>query len=288
MDESYAVINRPSVFMYNREHSDREDELLCGWAVKILDTAENYCKITTHYGYEGYVEKEALTTIPRSSILNAASNDNVMVVTHSFVDILSQPMVQSSIQVTLPRGAFVIKQGRSNNGYQRVATVDSQYVGFVRECSIRRRLDSDQFLMNPSFSFLDQQLSLDKDEVREQICSSALDYLGTPYCWGGKTPKGIDCSGLVFMSYMLSGILIFRNSQNNELYPVKLISCDKLEKADLIYWAGHVGMYLGKNQYIHSTGNAADFKCVISSLSSDDNNYRSDLAGSIIGYGSIF
>lgn len=288
MENGFAIINRPWVFMYDRELSGREDELLYGWTVKVLETSDHYCRVITHYGYEGYVETEALTPVPRDSIEGDANSDSLMVVTNSFVDILSQPKVQGYIQATLPRGAFLIKKASSEDGYLRVETVDKRYCGYIRTCSVQKRLDSDRYLLDSTFSFIDQQLPAEEEKVREMICSTAMGYLGSPYCWGGKTPKGIDCSGLMFMSYMLSGMLIFRNSQNNALYPVKLIPREKLKKADLIYWVGHVGMYLGNNQYIHSTGNAADFKCVINSLSPEDKNYRQDLAESIIGYGSIY
>lgn len=289
MEKRFALVNKPSVFIFDKDLENREDELLHGWAVRILGEYDKHCHVVTHYGYEGYIDIGALTPISRSFITNRGINDDLMVISNSFADILSLPKVQGSIKLTLPRGAYVVKLGEPNDGYQYVKTADGKHHGFVRSCSLRSRLDNDEFLLNINYDF-NSQASLNRDEnsLREQICANALEYLGVPYCWGGKTPKGIDCSGLMFMSYMLAGILIFRNSQNNSLYPVKSIQRELLKKADLIYWHGHVGMYLGNDLFIHSTGNSIDFKCVISSFLPSDQNYRSDLAESIIGYGSIF
>lgn len=289
MEKRFALVNKPSVFIFDKDLENREDELLHGWAVRILGEYDKHCHVVTHYGYEGYIDIGALTPISRSFITNRGINDDLMVISNSFADILSLPKVQGSIKLTLPRGAYVVKLGEPNDGYQYVKTADGKHHGFVRSCSLRSRLDNDEFLLNINYDF-NSQASLNRDEnsLREQICANALEYLGVPYCWGGKTPKGIDCSGLMFMSYMLAGILIFRNSQNNSLYPVKSIQRELLKKADLIYWHGHVGMDLGNDLFIHSTGNSIDFKCVISSFLPSDQNYRSDLAESIIGYGSIF
>lgn len=289
MEERFAIVNKPSVFMFDREFTNREDELLHGRAVKILGEYNKHCHVVTHYGYEGYLDASVLSSVSRSEINDRIIGDDLMVIANSFADILSMPKVQGRILITLPRGAYVVKTGEQKDGYQHICTTDGKHHGFVRCCSLSRRLDNDEFLLNNSFDFNSQAL-LNQEEslLREQICTNALGYLGAPYCWGGKTPKGIDCSGLMFMSYMLAGILIFRNSQNNSSYPVKPIRRELLKKADLIYWEGHVGMYMGNDLFIHSTGNSKDFKCVISSLLPSDPNYRSDLAESIIGYGSIF
>lgn len=88
----------------------------------------------------------------------------------------------------------------------------------------------------------------------EQIVATAMKYLGVPYVWGGTTPYGFDCSGLVQYVYAENGISIPRvtYSQQAVASPVAL---SDLQPGDLVFWgysAYHVGIYIGNGQYIHA------------------------------------
>ena len=65
---------------------------------------------------------------------------------------------------------------------------------------------------------------------REQVIQSAFRYLGTPYRWGGKTPAGIDCSGLCSMAYMLNGAYIYRDAKIMDGFPLKEITREELKR----------------------------------------------------------
>ena len=68
-------------------------------------------------------------------------------------------------------------------------------------------------------------------ETSEKIIEQAKKLLGVPYLWGGMSAKGVDCSGLVRISYLMNGILLPRNASQQ-------ISCgDKVEmEIDADYW----------------------------------------------------
>jgi cell wall-associated NlpC family hydrolase len=84
-----------------------------------------------------------------------------------------------------------------------------------------------------------------------QAASIAAQYLGVPYVWGGASPGGFDCSGLVMYVYAQLGISLphYTVSQWNATIPV---STSDMQPGDLVFFdgLGHVGIYIGNGQLI--------------------------------------
>ena len=83
--------------------------------------------------------------------------------------------------------------------------------------------------------------------------SIAARYLGVPYVWGGASPSGFDCSGLVMYVYAQLGVSLphYTVSQWNATTP---IPTSALAPGDLVFFDGlsHVGIYIGNGQFIHA------------------------------------
>jgi len=81
----------------------------------------------------------------------------------------------------------------------------------------------------------------------------AMQYLGTPYVWGGSSPGGFDCSGFVMYVYSQIGVSLPHNAAAQYGYGAP-VSRDQLEPGDLVFFdgLGHVGIYIGGGQFIHS------------------------------------
>ncbi len=111
------------------------------------------------------------------------------------------------------------------------------------------------------------------------ILSEAQKYLGVPYVWGGTTPEGFDCSGLVQYVCNSLGISVNRvaEDQFNNGTPV---SRDQLQPGDLVFfeqngYIHHVGIYAGDGMMLHAprTGEVVQYQSI------DTDYYRSEYAG---------
>jgi cell wall-associated NlpC family hydrolase len=81
----------------------------------------------------------------------------------------------------------------------------------------------------------------------------AMQYLGVPYVWGGASPSGFDCSGLVVYVYGQIGISL--PHYTGSLWQVgSPVSRDQLQAGDLVFFSGlgHVGIYIGGGQMVHA------------------------------------
>jgi cell wall-associated NlpC family hydrolase len=85
------------------------------------------------------------------------------------------------------------------------------------------------------------------------VVGIAMRYLGTQYVWGGASPGGFDCSGLVAYVYSQVGVSLphYTGAQWNVGLPV---SRSDLQPGDLVFFdgLGHVGIYIGGGQFIHA------------------------------------
>ena len=91
----------------------------------------------------------------------------------------------------------------------------------------------------------------------QQIVDTAMQFQGVPYVWGGTSPQGFDCSGLVYYTYQLCGYSINRVAQSIYTGTGTAVGRDQLAPGDIICFGNssyvwHVGIYIGNNQFIHA------------------------------------
>ena len=109
------------------------------------------------------------------------------------------------------------------------------------------------------------------DRAKASIAGYALNYLGTPYKWGGNDPNGgIDCSGFVKSMFGKIGFNLPRTAAEQALVGQPIYQLEDLQAGDRLYFwdskrqkVGHTGIYMGNGYFVHaSSGNkgvATDF-----------------------------
>lgn len=137
--------------------------------------------------------------------------------------IFAEPDDRTPPLATLPMGSRV--RGHEHHGF--LAT-DSGFIGFTHVRGV--------------------------DAVEHDPVAVAERMLGVPYLLGGRSNSGIDCSGLVQLALGLCGVRAPRDSDQQRALGYKLGARTKLQRGDLIFFEGHVGLMHGPDDLIHATG----------------------------------
>lgn len=275
-----------------------EDEIFSGWAVRPVSEEENgWIEIETHYGYRGYVRNSELKWIDREELQERQDKTRFWHIDIPEADLRNLPKVQGLPKEQLQKNAIVELleadvevEAEENRGWSLIRTAAGKE-GYVHSKYLAERSDNDGYLLaeQPEKGYFCKNYTItDEQAFRQGVADSAKTYLGTQYRWGGKSSQGLDCSGLAFMSYLKNGVIIYRDANILEDYPIKEISKDELKQGDLIFFPGHVGIYLGNGKFIHSTAYVKTPCVTINSINPEHEDYREDLATKITACGSIF
>ncbi|WP_312504261.1 C40 family peptidase [Lacrimispora sp.] len=295
--ESYGIVNVPVATIWEGRSEIKEnslgewvsaisDEGLYGMGLLITGPEEQgFYPVRTFYGYSGFIRKEDMETVSLEE-LKSWEEVGLMVTDGVYVDIVSLPKVQGVRLLSLFRGSLikVLSFDSEKEGWAKVELLDGR-VGYIRNQFLRAKEFSQSGLWTGE---LPQKEIVDEASFRKSVVETAKQYLGTQYRWGGRSTAGLDCSGLTSESYLLNGILTFRDARIEPGFPVHEIPKDEMLPGDLMYFPGHIAMYLGNGAYIHSTGKIGSGGVVINSLNPQAEDYRADLAESWYASGSIF
>lgn len=281
-----------------------------GVTVDGITLPETMAEVVTFYGYHGYVFASELYFCDEKELRGYLSAE--LVLAGRATDVLTLPKVQGVRLAELERGAVLRRlpdpEAEAHTGWAKVGLVDGRS-GYVRDVA----LEPVRFSMTAVFTqeagrtfdealakaegckpeelvprAIDRWFGGSEEAFRNALAEQAKKYLGTEYRWGGKSGRGIDCSGLVSSAYMQCGVLIYRDAKLVEGWPMHKIPLEQAKRGDALYFPGHIALYLGEGRYIHSTGAARSGGVVLNSLDPAAPLYREDLVKSLYAVGSLF
>ena len=110
-------------------------------------------------------------------------------------------------------------------------------------------------------------------EARKKIAAEAKQYIGCPYRSGAIGPEAFDCSGLIYTVYHDAAAVQMPRSVKAIYSRAKIIKAEEAEVGDLIFFKttgdgsiSHIGIYIGKNQFIHAASDGSNTGVIVSSL----------------------
>ena len=129
------------------------------------------------------------------------------------------------------------------------------------------------FYQTPGRSLTQEERAQIYADARNRVISAAMKYENVPYQYGGITSKGLDCSGLVYLSFK-DAIEVNLPRSSSGLYSwTEKIPLDKAQPGDLLFFKTdntgritHVGIYLGSGRFIHSASSGPRTGVIYSNL----------------------
>ena len=202
-----------------RADASLDTQALCGAALTLFDEREGWSWVQLAAdGYVGYVPSDAI---------GAAGPAPTHRVTANRTFVYPAADMKTAVLAALPLGGAVAVAG-SEGAYARLADG-----GFVTAAHLA-----------PLSS------------VAEDFVAVAERLLHVPYLWGGRSPLGIDCSGLVQLSLACSGQAVPRDTPRQEEAIGRPIAMAEdlagLRRGDLVFWSGHVGIMWDATTLLHA------------------------------------
>jgi gamma-D-glutamyl-L-lysine dipeptidyl-peptidase len=212
------------------EKSEMCTQVLFGEAYSILEETEKWTRIRIELdGYEGWIDRKMVNEVDGALITQLQQLPAV--VTTDVFNIVQSP-----------------------DSYNNFLIVAGSSLPFYNQKDKTFRIDGALYTIKGNVTIESPP------DVRSTIIENALKYFNAPYLWGGRSPLGIDCSGLTQVLYKMVGIPIPRDASQQVQIGQHLSFVDEAQPGDLAFFDNeegvitHVGIIWERNKIIHSSG----------------------------------
>ena len=252
----YGVVELSSIYM--RISPDYESALetqeLMGTIVRITDRKGYWREIESPQPYRAWCTEKGIVEMTEEEMRAYAEAPKCMF-TELYGHIYEKPSYRSGTVCDLV-GGDILRKVRTKGRWTQVM-LPSGRCGWIPAADLRSHTGFRSIAKGEgnADSISDRQM--------ENIIATAFKLKGVPYLWGGMTPKGVDCSGLVRWSCLMNGILLPRNA-SQMIHCGDEVNLDDLRRGDLVFFGTpakdgkpqrvtHVGIYIGNGRIIHSS-----------------------------------
>lgn len=208
------------------DKSEMTNQLLFGDIFTIVEINKNWCKIiSNHDNYEGWIDKKQINHISIDEY-DRIINSNKMCIDTPVTELWNNSHKTLVVMGSLIYGC---ENGSFNFG-------SNSYIINTLPATIKNNIDG------------------------KAIIEKAKSYLGSPYLWGGRSPFGIDCSGLVQIVFRCCGIDLKRDASQQSKNGTTINFVEETLPGDLAFFDNeegvitHVGIMLNNKQIIHASG----------------------------------
>ncbi|MFV0592090.1 MAG: NlpC/P60 family protein [Draconibacterium sp.] len=257
-DKTWGLITL-SVIPMRKPHdysAEMVSQTMMGTPVKLLEKKGGWYLIQTPDQYIGWVSASGIVSLTAEE-MNVWKSSRRYIFTQMYGSALEAPQKDATVVSDLVMGNIFVGKPTSN-GFLHITLPDGRE-GFV-----------------PAADCLDFKEWQARIPEAANIIKTAKKMLGSPYLWGGTSTKGIDCSGFTKTAYFSQGIMLARDASQQALYGEQLnIRNFGFQPGDLLFFGRskeritHVGMYIGNDRFIHSSGRVR-----INSFNADDEDYE--------------
>ncbi|WP_428235115.1 NlpC/P60 family protein [Gracilimonas sp.] len=264
-DKIYGIVNNSvsNIRSEPRHSAQLATQALLGMPLQVLKKDGGWYYVRTPEDYLSWIDSGGMHRVNKSEYLEWKSAEKLIYLdTYGFA--YSSPS-KSSEKISDLAAGNILKLESSNGSYYRISYPDGRE-GFIPKSEAT------------PFS----EWTEDLEATRESLVQTARSMMGIPYLWGGTSTKGVDCSGFTKTIYLMNGMIIPRDASQQVHAGVKVDdekNWDQLQPGDLLFFGSpatedrsrrvvHVGMWIGDNQFIHSSRQVR-----ISSVDSTASNY---------------
>ena len=247
-----------------------------GSKVIILETTENgWHKVYFGKNYDlGYISSSNITigdmvnraevNAKRAVQISSVAKNGTITTTDNAVSVKLLPSNESETLTTLANGASckIISGGKN---WTKIIVAASNEIGYVKTSNIKQAVEKTASVTKNTTTTKSNSKtkSASKAEIApigsasgSKLVAQAAKYIGTKYVYGGTSPSGFDCSGLVQYSLRKLGVSISRSSRSQYGYGTA-VSRSNLQPGDLVFFSrgggiSHVAIYAGNDQVIHA------------------------------------
>lgn len=228
----YGIVNQSIVALRKEpfERSEMTSQVLFGETFSIIENYHSWLRVQLTFDlYEGWIDAKSCIEIDQEQLNLLSLTDVSSVTTRLFT---AKP-AHSDFPIRLCPGSNIYHYNADNGIFK---LVEDEYKTFNLPFENR------------------------SESVTDNIIANASQFVNSPYLWGGRSPYGIDCSGLVQVVFKMNGIVMPRDASQQILVGNTIEFVNLSQPGDLAFFDDeegnitHVGIIMGNGKIIHSSG----------------------------------